>query len=417
MNFDDVESYLYGLKHSVAKYGIDRMRVLGERMGYPEKRFPTIHVAGTNGKGSVCAMLEAIYREAGYRTGLFTSPHLVYIGERIKVNGLSIEKDELVRYVEALKPLADSIGAIDFEDHPSFFEFINAIAFQYFADMGVEIGIMETGLGGENDSTNVINPLASIITTISWDHSEILGDSLKQIAKAKAGIIKEKVPLVIGKLREEIKYVIESVAESNKSEIFELDKRFAGNLPKTVLKGKHQRYNAGIAQLTVEVLKNQVFVSDRDIHKGLKKVKWPGRFEEIEGPGGRKVILDVAHNEEGAEALGKNLKELRGERSNQLVLAMGATSERQGKSIIEYLSAYANQIVLVEGKDSRLVSAETLSKYVPEVFLKHLKVLDVKHLMRFNFCDANDIVLITGSIYIVGEFLKLRDISCGIRTT
>ena len=186
--FQETRDYLFALRNAGSKYGIDRMRRLVEALGHPERRFPVIHVAGTNGKGSVCAMLEALYRSNGYKTGFFCSPHLVHLGERAQVNRQILSESGIIEYTRQLRPIAAAIASEDPDLHPSFFEFIAAMAFQRFASEQVDIACVETGLGGRLDATNVVDPELAIITTVSLDHTELLGDN-RRIAREKAGIL------------------------------------------------------------------------------------------------------------------------------------------------------------------------------------------------------------------------------------
>ena len=243
-NYEEAKAYLYSLKHHGAKYGIDRMRLLGEKIGHPERRFPVIHVAGTNGKGSTCAMLEAIFRLNGYKTGLFTSPHLVFQGERIQVNRKILDPDSIVKYTLQLKSIADKLAARNAADHPSFFEFMTAMAFMRFAEEAVDIGIIETGLGGRLDATNIVRPEISVITSISLDHTELLGDDLPAIAREKAGIIKEGRPVVLGCLPKEAENTIREIASQRNAPVHSIAEQFGNtslDYPLTNLHGDYQR--------------------------------------------------------------------------------------------------------------------------------------------------------------------------------
>ena len=195
---NDTLNYLYGLRNRGSSYGIDRMRRLLPLLGNPHRRFPIIHVAGTNGKGSVCAMLDSIYRENGYKVGLFSSPHLVELGERIRVNGKVLPLHGIEEFVRFIKPIADEMEAEKVDLGPTFFEMMTAMAFLVFAERKVDLAILETGLGGRLDSTNVVQPILSIITTIALDHCSILGHSIEEIAREKAGIIKRGIPALTG---------------------------------------------------------------------------------------------------------------------------------------------------------------------------------------------------------------------------
>ena len=250
-----MHDYLYALKNRGSKYGIERMRLLVDALGHPERAFPVIHVAGTNGKGSVCAMLEALYRGNGYKTGLFTSPHLVHLGERVQVNRKSLTNQEIVRYTEQLRPVAAKLGKDDPDLHPTFFEFVTAMAFLRFAAERVDIACIETGLGGRLDASNVVEPELSIITTISFDHTEMLGDTLAAIAGEKAGIIKPGKPVLMGRLPAEAETVVRRVAAERGCQLHVLTERFpeASALPCTNLEGDFQRWNAGLAVYATEI--------------------------------------------------------------------------------------------------------------------------------------------------------------------
>ncbi|HEY1111082.1 MAG TPA: Mur ligase family protein, partial [Opitutaceae bacterium] len=199
-DYPAVAEYLYALKARGGKFGIDRMTALARALGHPERQVPCVHVAGTNGKGSVSAMLEAILHAAGWRTGLYTSPHLVKLGERVQVDRRILTEQEIVDYVGELGPIAERLAAVDPDDHPSFFEFMTGMAFLQFARRKCDISVIEVGLGGRLDATNIVQPEVSVITSIGLDHCEFLGNELSQIASEKAGIIKSTAPVVIGRM-------------------------------------------------------------------------------------------------------------------------------------------------------------------------------------------------------------------------
>ena len=251
----DYLDYLFSLRNKGSTFGIERMELLISEMDSGLLSFPVIHVAGTNGKGSTCSMLDAIYRENGYSVGLFTSPHLVDLGERIRVNGKILSGEILQKEVEKLKPICQRIGEKNAEMHPSFFEFMTAIAFSVFHQENVDLAIIETGLGGRLDSTNVVNPVISVITTISLDHCNILGDTLEKIAFEKAGIIKQSCPVLTGWLPRQANKVIKAVAEEKGSFFKSLaDEKAFDSLPETNLQGNHQKRNAALALNVCESL-------------------------------------------------------------------------------------------------------------------------------------------------------------------
>ena len=207
-----VQEYLFSLKARGVKFGVDRMQSWAGALGHPERKTPWIHVAGTNGKGSVSAMLESILRAAGWRTGLYTSPHLVRLGERVQVNREILSEAEIAAYTRELEPIADAVSRGSPDDHPSFFEFMTAMAFLHFARSGCQIAVIETGMGGRLDATNVVVPEVSVITSIGLEHCEFLGDTLAAIAAEKAGIIKSGVPVVMGHVPPEAAAVIRRTA-------------------------------------------------------------------------------------------------------------------------------------------------------------------------------------------------------------
>ena len=256
---DNIISYLYDLRNRGSSFGIERMLKFVQLLGNPQHEFPIIHVAGTNGKGSVCTMLDSIYRSNGYKVGLFTSPHLTELGERIRINGKNISENEIKSWVKKLKPVASKMEK-EGSEHPTFFEFMTAIAFLNFKKNNVDIAIIETGLGGRLDSTNVVLPKLSIITTISKDHCAILGDTLEEIATEKAGIIKHQVPVLIGSLPVCASGVVEKIAEERDTLVSVIDESKHESFPSTNLKGSYQRQNAAIALRASEMLENEITV-------------------------------------------------------------------------------------------------------------------------------------------------------------
>ena len=346
-DYSDILDYLYALKNRGSKYGIERMRLLLEALGRPERIFPVIHVAGTNGKGSVCAMLEAVYRDNGFRVGLFSSPHLVHLGERIQVDRQILPEAEIVRYTELLSPIAGELGRRDPDLHPAFFEFITSMAFLRFAELTVDIACIETGLGGRLDATNVVDPELSIITTISLDHCDLLGDTLAAIAGEKAGIIKEGKPVLMGKLPLEADVVVRRVAKERGCKLYAIADRFPDEtgLPQTNLSGSFQRWNAALATYAIEILADHFPVRSKN---ALEQVEWAGRWQTLELEG-RKLILDATHNPEGVTALKQNLSNL----SKQPIIIAGTLGEDRARSLMEVVSQHAREIYLVAPKQDR----------------------------------------------------------------
>ncbi len=396
-DYSDVLDYLYALKNRGSKYGIERMRLLLEALGHPERVFPVIHVAGTNGKGSVCAMLEAVYRDNGYKVGLFSSPHLVHLGERAQVDRHILSEAEIVRYTELLSPIADELGRRDPDLHPAFFEFITSMAFLRFAELPVDIACIETGLGGRLDATNVVDPELSIITTISLDHCDLLGDTLAAIAGEKAGIIKEGKPVLMGKLPLEADVVVRRVAKERGCKLYAVADRFPdeAGLPQTNLAGGFQRWNAALATYAIEILADRFPVRSKN---ALEQVEWAGRWQTLELDG-RKLILDATHNPEGATVLKQNLSNL----SKQPIIIAGTLGDDRARSLMEVVSQYAREIYLVAPKQDRATPTSFLKSCLDRDAIEtNLSALFPKA----GCCavgEPGDSIVLTGSIYLVGE--------------
>lgn len=422
-DYTAVRQYLYSLKHHGAKFGIDRMRLLSERLGHPERAYPVIHVAGTNGKGSVSAMLESILRGAGYRTGLYTSPHLVRQGERVQVDRRILAEDDVVRFTQELQPIAAELGARDPDDHPSFFEFMTAMAFLRFQREAVDIAIIETGLGGRLDATNVVDPEIAVITSIGHDHMEILGDSLEKIATEKAGIIKRGKPVVIGRLPAEAEAVIRRVATEQDAAVHAVAEVFGEHLsdyPVTRLEGNYQRLNAATATLVARLLRRRFALSDTAIAQGLATVDWPGRWQHFP-LGDREIIFDASHNPEGAECLEENLARLvhaAGGRRPDIVL--GVLGEPRARAIVPVAARYGRSLnFVVVPHQPRACSLDELVACVPRDFSGEVRRTSVDALFparqQCTLGGPGETVVVTGSIYLLGEVMDrlLHDVPVG----
>jgi dihydrofolate synthase/folylpolyglutamate synthase len=416
MDYDATKAYLFGLKQPGSKYGIDRMTLLAARLGHPERAYPVIHVAGTNGKGSVCAMLEAVYRRAGLRVGMYTSPHLVFLGERVQVDRHPLTPAEITRYVAELQPHADALAARDPDDSPSFFEFMTAMAFLHFARQKVDLALIEVGLGGRLDATNVVAPALTIITSIGLDHLEFLGDTLPQIAREKAGILKPGVPVVLGRLPSEAESAIRAVAADVGAKVFSVREHFGDDLekyPRPRLEGSHQRVNAATASLAVSVLEGlapQFKVSPADITAALAEVDWPARWQRFPFSDNRQLILDASHNAEGARTLDENLARLRAETGRAPIVLVGALGEYRAEPLLAVIARHAREIILLEPAQSRATPFATLEKFIPASFAGSIQHGHVAELFPApGICTLGapgDPVVVTGSIYLLGEILE-----------
>ena len=410
-SYEAARDWLYSLKNGGSKYGIDRMIRFSEELGHPERSYPCIHVAGTNGKGSVCAMLERVFRAHGYRTGLSTSPHLVRQGERIQVDRRILSEERILEYVRQLQPVAARIAAEDPELHPSFFEFMTAMAFLHFQNEAVDIAVVEVGLGGRLDATNVLRPEISVITSIGLDHCEILGDSVEKIAREKGGIIKPGVPLVIGLLPESAEREIRLLCQERSCQLVSVRERLGDDLdayPETNLKSRYQRINAGVATLVSEQLQEPFCLDLQAVRKCLRDVAWPGRWEERQ-MARRKVIFDVSHNAEGAVWLEDNLRQLveegRGARPD---VVMGVMGRYRAESLVPVACRWAESITFVVPAQSRACSIEELTECVPANFRGEVKSSSVDALFPAKGVCSLDIpserpLVVTGSIYLIGE--------------
>jgi dihydrofolate synthase/folylpolyglutamate synthase len=411
MSYDQAIKFLYGLQMFGTKLGLENAFKLAALAGNPQKKLRFIHVAGTNGKGSTCAMLESIYRTAGLKVGLFTSPHLVSFGERIQVNRRLISKADVARLVAKMKPLLAKFPA---DAHPTFFEVVTVMALKYFSEQKCELVIWETGLGGRLDATNIVTPLASVITNIQWDHQAWLGNTLARIAAEKAGIIKPGVPLITAVDERTAFRVLFEEARKNKSPFWLITWTQAEypplrglNLP---LLGKHQWLNAAVATYTVKALTKKIPVSDEDIRAGLSSVRWSGRMQFVERAG-RKLLLDGAHNIGGAEALRAALRTCF--RNAKLTLVLGVLEDKDGGKICKLLAPLARRIVTTPVNSKRTASARGLAKACGAANPK-AKVAAAGTLRKALEKTAKDkFVVIAGSLYLVGEAMELLKLSPG----
>jgi dihydrofolate synthase/folylpolyglutamate synthase len=399
------------LKPQGSTYGIDRMRPFAAALGHPERSLPIVHVAGTNGKGSVSAMLDAILRAAGWRVGLYTSPHLVNLGERVQVDRQMLREDELVAYTRELRPLADRIAKMKADERPSFFEFLTAMALLQFTRKGCDIGVLETGLGGRLDATNIVVPVVSVITSIGMDHCEYLGHELGQIAREKAGIIKPGRPVVMGRVPAEAEAVIRAVAVERGSLLVSVVEEFGddlGGYPATNLEGDYQRWNAATAWLAAKVLSAKWRITDAIIARGLRQVDWPGRWQRVT-VGGRLTILDASHNPEGAQVLETSLAQLVAETGRAPVVITAALGVARAGPLMETICRHAKEVHLVVPNQPRACSYEELESLVPVAFKGQVLRATVAGLFPTAIaCTAGgpqDTLVVTGSIYLLGEVM------------
>ena len=397
--------WLTGLRNLGSRLGVDRMRLLSARIGNPEHAQPCFHIAGTNGKGSTSAMIEAIQRAQGRRTGLYTSPHLVAIGERIQVDRAPLSDTAVVALAERLRPHYEAIHAEDSENAPTFFELITAAALLEFAERKVDVAILETGLGGRLDATNVCAPEVCVITSIGLDHQEYLGPTLAAIAAEKAGIIKPGVPCVVGDIPLEAEAVIVARAREVGAPLHFVRDRFASGLPETNLVGAHQCRNAGAALLACE-LAARLPIDDAKARTALRAVEWAGRWQEFRLIDGRRLIVDGSHNEEGIRAVAPLLAAL-----SAPTVIVGALGVDRARPLVAAAAKAAGRLVLVRPDNERACSVEELAALVPADFRGDVRRATVAELFpSVATCVAEgETVVVLGSLYLVGEVLaRLR---------
>ena len=347
----DPLEYLFSLDQFGIKFGLENIATLVADLGHPERAFRTIHVAGTNGKGSVTAMVDSALRAAGHRTARFTSPHLIDLNERFVVDGRPVSSAAMIAAIAGVRDAIEQLrrgGALSVQ--PTFFEVTTAVAFELFRRAGVEVAVVEVGLGGRLDATNVIAPVATAITSIAFDHQLYLGSTLREIAVEKAGIIKPGVPVVVGELAPEAFAAIDEVARQRGAELIRASAADADGLV-VGLPGAHQRVNAGVARRLLETVNGRgLAVPPAAIATGLAKVEWPGRLDSRRLPDGREILLDAAHNPAGAAALASYLKGLPGP-ARPLVFA--AMRDKDIRGMLSELAPAVAQLIVTRASIAR----------------------------------------------------------------
>ena len=433
MNFEESVRYLLSLgrelaaptQAAAAKFDLENILTLAESLGHPERRYLSVHIAGTNGKGSTAAFLEAILRRAGRRTGLYTSPHLERINERIRVDGQEIPDQTFARVFTAIEGVIERLLAEGrLRAHPTFFECVTAEALVCFAEAEVDVAVFETGLGGRLDATNLLTPAVSVITPVDFDHENFLGHSLREIAWEKAGIIKPGVPLVLAAQREEARQVVVARACELGAPLTEPAKSFAVESEQLVegravaivrehssgrtlriapsLPGRFQLENALSAAAAARVLAARgVPVSDSDLEQGIAGTVWPGRIEKVHAR--PDVYLDGAHNPSAARELARFLGEQFAGR--RIFLVFGALRDKAVDEISGILFPHAAEVIFTEPDTSRAISSAQLAEISGhhaarfEIVPRAADALD-RALAR---AAADDVIFIAGSLYLVGQ--------------
>ncbi len=417
----DSQSFLDRLGFFGWQLGLERIEKLCEFFGQPQLKYPTVHIAGTNGKGSTAAMLAAIGKAAGLRTGLYTSPHLVHLNERVQIDGVPVSFPEIEDALKSCRPLAESLQA-------TYFEIITAIAFAIFAQRGVELAIIETGLGGRLDATNVVQPEVAVITTIGLEHQQYLGDTLAKIAGEKAGIIKQGVPCVSGVRQKTARQPILKRCRELRAPLYELHDQakikeifihpgglqFTLDLPDfnlnlkniaCALRGRHQVNNAALAVFAAALLRKKYFQLTADaIRRGLQTVFWPARLQLIQTRPA--IVVDAAHNADGMRALAQNLQEIF--KYRRLLVVMGLLDD---KTLPPILLAWKNlrpHFFLATPPTNRGRPAIELAEAAKKFGL-HAEAFDspaAAFAQARESCRDDDLLCVTGSHYLIGALMK-----------
>ncbi len=419
MDYNEATSYLFSKHAKGMKLGLENVIHFLNRIGHPELGFPSIHIAGTNGKGSTAAILESILREAGNKTGLYTSPHLIDMRERIQISGQWISPEKVIHYIQYFKPEIEATNI-------SFFEILTSMAFLYFLENETDIAILETGLGGRLDATNVVQPLFSMITEIGLDHTRILGKTLKSITYEKGSIFKSDIPCLMGVNSKKVKTYFQELARDRTPLSFcqenvhirnirltdqgswfdaEAELFFYRNLFLRLL-GQHQVNNCRLVLLAVnEFMKRGWAISEKSVREGLKKVRWPARLELLsEQP---KLLLDSAHNPLGIRSLVKALKTLFD--YDKLILLFGVLKDKDYRKMIEPLVPLAQSIIFTRPQSDRALEPEHFYS-LPILRKKSVQVIPVIKKAwekAVNLASKNDLVCGTGSMFLTGELLRI----------
>jgi dihydrofolate synthase/folylpolyglutamate synthase len=438
MNYTESVNYLLTLGRELAtpsharaaKFDLRNIRALATRMGEPQNKFRSIHIAGTNGKGSTAAMTESVLRRAGFRTGLYTSPHLESINERIRVDGSPISDEEFAAAFTRLHALIEQmLGAGELAAHPTFFECITAMALDIFALVPVDFAVLEVGMGGRLDATNIVTPEVSVITQIHFDHESFLGHSIAEIATEKAGIIKRGVTVVSAAENPEAAAVIRRRAEELEAPLVEIDSAYratklsstdgfyAVHIAKNAasdarpitlklsLAGRYQVRNAITALAVAQVLAGRGFhVTDSDVAEGIASVRWPGRIEKIaERPA---IFLDGTHNPAGARELADFWHtHLAGRRIH---LVYGSVRDKSVDEIAGLLFPLVVSVIVTAPRQPRALSPEALAEMTRHLAPQMTVIADPREALEHAISAAapEDVVFATGSLYLVGDLRK-----------
>jgi dihydrofolate synthase/folylpolyglutamate synthase len=409
---DQAIAYLKQLPHTEVKPGLERIQALLERVGNPHERLQAVHIGGTNGKGSVAVMIASVLQRAGYRVGLYTSPHLISYCERIQINGAPIAEDEFAHIADELMPIADAMA-----DKPTQFEFMTALAFLYFLRQKIDIAVIEVGLGGRFDATNVITPMVGVLTNVELDHTDLLGETLEQIAWEKAGIAKRGVPLVTGERKPNALEVIARECAAMGAPLIPARQRarrtdftweyqefevWGEGKVRMKLLGGYQRENLNVALEALEVLRQSLEIPHEALVRGLEQASWPGRFEVVQRE--PYIILDGAHNPHAARALREDVRRYRERYAlHKSALLFGVLRDKAYQTMAEILFPDFDEIVLVKPDSPRALEPSALLSWAPAA-----KICDtISEGLDVARASGAELICVTGSLYVIGAAKRL----------
>ena len=425
MKYEEAMKYITEVGNFGSNYGLERTYKLLEHLGNPERDLKLIHIAGTNGKGSTTSMITEILMGEGYKVGMYTSPFIEEFEERIQINRNNIPKESLAILMDEIKVAVDKVIEAGY-NHPPEFEIITVLMLLYFKKENIDFGVIEVGLGGTLDSTNVIKPIIQVITSISFDHTNLLGNTLEKIAREKAGIIKRGIPTVIYPQQEEVLKVIKNKCFEMDSELYianneNLKFKNIVNLDKPYqllkynneidillpLLGEHQIINLSVAMQAIEVLnsKNIIDISIANIVKSIKNVSWKGRLEVLSN--NPYVVIDGAHNIQGIKTLSRNIKKYF--KYENLYLILGILADKDVEEMIKIITPMAKKVYSVTPNSIRGELAESLKDEVSK-FNKNCKAFDKyeeAYLEALNDASEKDLILASGSLYMIGDMRKI----------
>jgi len=420
MNYKEAIDWLDGFQQFGMKLGLERIKILCEKLGNPQGNYKIIHVGGTNGKGSVCRYLGSILTSSGYKTGIYTSPHLQRITERFVIDGEEISEDNFVNLIEKVRPIVEEMKTSG--ESPTYFEILTSIGFQYFHDKKVDFAVIEVGLGGRFDATNIVNPILTIITNVSLEHQDVLGNNIEDISFEKAGIIKKEVPLVTGS--EGVAFeTIKKKAKENNSEITIVDndswKRVFNDINgqeflirgqlkeydiRTKMLGMFQGKNIAIALNGIETIqRNGIFIPDESILEGVEKTSFAGRMEIVHND--PVILIDGAHNIEGFKVLTETLKN--DFSYDKLILVVGILSDKKISRMLEIITPIVDTVVTTKSKNKRASNPSELKQIIYELgYTKDIIVKEnINEAIEYakSIAKKDDLICITGSLFTVGE--------------